>query len=631
MPSKDKNVVTPISDSSVSSKSNPRQLKQPRMLGRYRILEEVGRGSTALVYRAYDPQLDRFLAIKVLRDKLAKDDDYREGFLREAKLAAQLTHSNIVTIFDVGIKDSKPYIAMELLEGATLEKILSLNSKLPLKTVISIVSQLASALSYAHQQGVVHRDIKPGNILILKDKKTTKFTDFGIAQLDENMGKAGKLSNKVLGTPEYMSPEQILGQPVDNRSDLYSTGVLMYRMLTGLPPFIADDLGDLFKQIIKNRQPEMVIDNEHVNDDVKDLIRKLLQKRPDKRFQNAATLVSELRLISNKLSKRQKQKKTLFSSLTARWTLTMAASVFISMCVGLIVVYWVQYRALSSITFDYGHTVGQMIAYQSSESIVLKDTIGLNALIKESAKNEQLESIHILNKQSQVLASSEGQGETKVFLKPEGQVLIKEIDQTKIYQREVKDGQLLFDVSMPIYFSDKLVGYLYVSFSADLMYQASNTTLVTMLMVMLVTLLVVSLATIIIGKQTSKDYERVTLGLRKMSVGRIDARIFSERNDEASRLFIAFNQLAAYLERLFDSRAAGVDSETNQFDVVSVANNKKTIKGNNKQSDLNRNSTNQNAMDQNAMDQNGLDQNEQDQSAIDTVELSIVTKSVNEE
>lgn len=553
-------------------------IKQPRMLGRYRILEEVGRGATALVYRAYDPQLDRFLAIKVLRDQLAKNDDYRDGFIREARLAAQLTHPNIVTIFDVGITDGKPYIAMELLEGATLEQILKTKSKLPLKTVLAIAGQLASALAYAHEQGVVHRDIKPGNILVLKDKKTTKLTDFGIAQIDENMVKSGKLIDKVLGTPEYMSPEQILGQQVDSRTDLYSTGVLIYRMLAGLPPFISDDLGKLFKQIIKNKPPELVIDNELVKDDLKDLLRKLLQKRAQKRFQSAALLVSELRAISNKLVKKKTRENVFSSSLSTRWTLTMAATVFVTMCIGLVVVYWMQYKALSGITFDYGHTVGRMIAYQSSEAVLLKDSIGLNALIKESAKNEQLESIVILNLSEQILASSLEQRIGQAFNHPDDGDAIKIIDKTKIYRRELEDGKVLFDVSMPIYYSDKKVGGLFVSFSAESMYRASNTTLITMLLVMLITLFTVSIATFILARQTSRDYKRVAQGLQKMSVGRIDARIYSQRNNEAGQLFAAFNQLAAYLERFFDKtvphdRRSGdyqsnVASDTKQFDVT---------------------------------------------------------------
>lgn len=549
--------------------STKSKVEQPTKLGRYRILDEVGRGATAHVYRAYDPQLDRFIAIKVLREQLAKDENYRDGFIREARLAAQLTHSNIVTIFDVGISDEKPYIAMELMEGATLESILKKANKLSLNTVLSIVRQLAGALAYAHNNGVVHRDIKPGNILILKDRKTAKLTDFGIAQIDESLSKSNSASDKVLGTPEYMSPEQILGKPLDRRSDLYSTGVLIYKMLSGLPPFIADDLGELFKQIIKSKQPILMIENAEVKDDVNDLLRKLLQKKPEKRFQNAEQLLQEIRYISRKLSK-PKPSNAFFSSLTTRWTITMASSVFVSMCIGLVVVYMMQYRALSAIAYDYGHTVGKMIAYQSSEAIVLEDSVGLSALVKESVKNEQLESIFILNLNNQIMATNVAGLAGQAFKAPEAGEPVKQIDSTEIYQRELETKQVLFDVYMPIYVGERKVARLFVSYSSESIYQASNTTLVTMLLVMLVTLVVVSIATLILAKQTSQDYKRVTLGLKKMAVGRVDARILSERNDEASTLFAAFNQLAAYLERLSDSKNKSDIGDTREFTLVSV-------------------------------------------------------------
>jgi eukaryotic-like serine/threonine-protein kinase len=455
------------------------------------------------------------------------------------------------------------------LDGATLESVLKKTSRLSLNSVLSISRQLAAALEYAHKHGVVHRDIKPGNIIILKDKKTAKLTDFGIAQIDESLTKSGKSSDKVVGTPEYMSPEQILGKSLDRRSDLYSTGVLIYRMLSGLPPFIADDLGALFKQIIKSKQPELMVENSEVKDDVNDMLRKLLQKKPEKRFQSAEQLLLDIKYISRKLSKPKKQ-QTFFRSLTIRWTIAMASAVFVSMCIGLIVVYMMQYRALSAIAYDYGHTVGQMIAYQSSEAIVLEDSVGLATLVNQSVKNEQLESIYILDLNNRVLASNVHQAEQNVLQLLTSEQPIKVIGETKIHQRELANEQVLLDVFMPIYVGDRMVGQLLVSYSSDAIYRASNTTLVTMLLVMLVTLVVASIATLILAKQTSQDYKRVTLGLKKMAVGRVDARILTERNDEASELYSAFNQLAAYLERLSDSNGKQEIGDTREFNFVSI-------------------------------------------------------------
>jgi len=534
----------------------------PKTLGRYRILNEVGRGATAFVYKAYDPQLDRFLAIKVLRPDLALDKDYREAFLKEARLAAQLTHPGIVTIFDVGVADNKPYIGMELLEGATLEQILTTQGKLNLRTVLAMAIQLGKALSYAHKQGVVHRDIKPGNIVVLKDKKTVKLTDFGIAQIDENLGKVGKKSDKVLGTPEYMAPEQVLGQAIDSRSDLYSFGVLIFRMLMGLPPFISDDLGELFKQIVKNNPPRLHIEEDKVKDDLNDLVRKLLRKQPAKRFDNAAKLTAELRAIQAKLGNKKQAKKREFISLRLRWTATMAGVVFIAMCIGLATVYFMQYRALSGITFDYGRSIARMLAYESAEPILLDDAIGLNALVSETSNNEQLNSVFVMDNDNWVLASTEGNAVGTIFTPPAERDLIQSLDNSDIYQREIsldgnvegesRDNQVLFDIEMPIYYADKPLGKLYVSFSANSMYAASKTTLVTMLAVMMITLVVIFIVTLVLARRTSKDYQRVTEALNKLSMGRVDARLISDRNDEAGQLFASFNRLASFLESRFE-------------------------------------------------------------------------------
>jgi len=561
------------------AKKNNRRAAPPKWIGRYHILAEAGRGATAFVYKAYDPQLDRHLAIKVLRQELANDDNYREAFIREARLAAQLTHPGIVTIFDVGIADGKPYIAMELLEGLTLQDVLQSQNKIDLQSMLAISTQLSTALNYAHKQGVIHRDIKPANIIVSNDKKTVKLTDFGIAHLDDSIGTIAQQTDKVLGTPEYMAPEQILGKPMDNRSDLYSFGVLMFQLLVGKPPFVDPDLGILFKQIIQDKPPILMlkyaIDDDRIKDDLTDFIRRLLQKNPKRRFQNASEITSELQLFENKLQLQKPTSNKGFVSLRLRWTASMAGIMFIAICISLAVVYYVQKQALSGITYDYGHSIARMIAFESSEPILLDDYVGLNALIQESSKNEQLQSVYVMDIADVILASTDKALIGSEFTAPIDRELLQSLEYSNVYQRQLENKTLLLDIEMPILYADKVIGNLYISYSIDAMYNASKTTLIAMLAVMMITLFVVFIVTLVLAKQTSVTFKRLTQALNKMAMGRIDARLISEKNDESGQVFNAFNLLAQYLENRFES---GNDTsiEDHQINKVVVKNSNRS-------------------------------------------------------
>jgi serine/threonine-protein kinase len=204
-------------------------------LGNYQITEELGRGGMAVVYRAYQPSLNRHVAIKVLPPQLSFDPQFVERFQREARAAARLRHPNIVVIHDVGEQDGNYYIVMEYLEGRTLNQLIEQEGPLSPQRAAHIIDQVAAALDYAHQQGVVHRDVKPANIFVGKDDRVT-LTDFGIAKAAtdaEQLTRTGML----MGTPEYMAPEQAEGSNVDHRTDLYSLGIVLYQMLVGRVPF----------------------------------------------------------------------------------------------------------------------------------------------------------------------------------------------------------------------------------------------------------------------------------------------------------------------------------------------------------------------------------------------------------
>jgi len=230
-----------------------------KLLGRYEIVAEIGRGAMGAVYQARDPRIDRFVAIKTIllhQSGLREQEEFRQRFLVEAKAAGRLLHPGIVTVFDVGEEPgtSDPYIVMEYIEGRTLRDLLAGETKrLPLERALEITIEIAEALDYAHAQGVVHRDIKPANILITKEGQA-KIGDFGIAQLDLSHIT---LPGYAVGTPAYMSPEQVEGERLDGRSDLFSLGAILYSMLTGFSPFQGNSATTVCFKVM-NRNPLQV-------------------------------------------------------------------------------------------------------------------------------------------------------------------------------------------------------------------------------------------------------------------------------------------------------------------------------------------------------------------------------------
>ena len=212
-----------------------------RTIGRYRITEHLGRGGMAEVYKAYQPSLDRNVAIKVMHAFLADEKEFLSRFEREAKVVATLRHPNIVQVYDFDVENGMYYMVMEFIEGETLKRRLQdLEEKsewVPLEDSVRIVLAVGSALKYAHEHGMVHRDVKPANVMITTDGQVI-LTDFGIAKIvsASNLTASGAM----VGTPSYMAPEQGMGQPGDERSDIYSLGVMLYQLVTGRLPYDAD-------------------------------------------------------------------------------------------------------------------------------------------------------------------------------------------------------------------------------------------------------------------------------------------------------------------------------------------------------------------------------------------------------
>jgi putative two-component system response regulator len=259
-------------------------------LGQYRIVAPIGRGGMATVYKAHHGALDRDVAIKVLPDFFAEDEGYRERFLLEARSVAKLNHPNILSVFDFGQERGITYLVLELVEGGTLQE--RLGRPMDLEDVVRILRPIASALDYAHAQGVVHRDIKPSNILMHRDG-TPVLADFGLAKMADS-GLHLTATGTVLGTPEYMSPEQGAGEPIGPASDRYSFAVVAYEMLTGRVPFQADTPAAILLSHINKAVPPTRELTGELSGHVEDALRKALSKGTIDRFESATRFVAAL-------------------------------------------------------------------------------------------------------------------------------------------------------------------------------------------------------------------------------------------------------------------------------------------------------------------------------------------------
>src|SRR5579883_1556615 len=264
-------------------------------IGRYRVVKELGRGAMGVVYLAIDPNIGRDVAIKTIRlrevEKPEERERLRERLFREARSAGILSHPGIVTIYDVEQQDSVAYIAMEYVDGPTLDQWLSEQQTIPADWMFSILAQTANALDYAHGKGIVHRDIKPANIMLAGDG-TAKITDFGIAKVTAS--EQFTMTGSIVGTPHYMSPEQVQGQAVDGRSDQFSLAVMTYEMLTGEKPYTGEHLTTVVYKIVAEDPVAPHRLNPTLSGPIELVLRKAMSKKPEGRYRTCREFTDAL-------------------------------------------------------------------------------------------------------------------------------------------------------------------------------------------------------------------------------------------------------------------------------------------------------------------------------------------------
>ena len=296
-------------------------------IGKYRILERVGEGAMGVVYKAIDPVLNRPVAIKVMSEGMAQDNNLRERFLREAQAAGSLQHPNVVTIYDFGETDGHLFIAMEFIEGTDLEQLLGRGHTIPLDAKLDIIVDVLNGLSYAHRRGLVHRDIKPANIRIDAEGHA-RIMDFGVVHLStSNLTGTGVM----MGTPNYMAPENITGDEVTPASDLFSVGAVMYELLTNAKPFAADTLHRVLFRIVSDPPPNLLDVDPAMPPALDRVLKKALAKDPGERYANATEMANDLSAIRASLgapraSRTVSQRSSIEASLNLQREATQRGS-----------------------------------------------------------------------------------------------------------------------------------------------------------------------------------------------------------------------------------------------------------------------------------------------------------------
>lgn len=265
-------------------------------IGKYDIVEELGRGGMGVVYRAHDPVIGRDVAIKLVLEQALSNPVVRERFYREARSAGRLSHDNITIIYDVNEEDDKPYLVMELLDGYSLRELMDAAQPIPLAKKLDVAAQICQGLNYAHKHGIIHRDIKPDNVQVLENGRA-KLMDFGIARIGDDASRLTKTDTSI-GTPRYMSPEQIRGDELDGRADIFSFGILFYELLTGINPFQGDHITTIIYKVLHEEPDPVNIEPERVGKTLQPIIEGLLAKNPDERYQTFGEVLYDLRQLS---------------------------------------------------------------------------------------------------------------------------------------------------------------------------------------------------------------------------------------------------------------------------------------------------------------------------------------------
>jgi serine/threonine-protein kinase len=439
-------------------------------------------------------------------------------------------------------------MAMELIDGIPLSDLMAKNEPQPVKDVLEIGIQLAHALDYAHARGVVHRDIKPGNIIRLKNTNTVKVTDFGIAHVNSASAQHTKAGD-VIGTPQYMSPEQALGQKIDGRSDLFSVGIVLYQLLTGERPFEADSVVALALKI--TREEPVPIDKRRpgLPAAVRRVIERCLAKPVDKRYQNGQELAEALSRLLWELMDEQRQKsRPRIVPLRYKWAGLMALIVAVVMAATAAFITQRQYSALMSQVTDYGASLARFIAAQNALAVLGDEWVAVDVSVQEIMRTRDFQSISVLDHDGVVRVSSEPALVGRAYQAPHGETLSsREGSSVQVRRYQVgADGVLGFEA--PVIFQGRTLGRVALGIPERPLTRVARYTLSLMATLVVVTVLAVTVAMYMLATWFAKPIRLLGDSMVEIAKGRYDHRINEQRRDEFGLLYRAFDRMAEALQ-----------------------------------------------------------------------------------
>jgi serine/threonine-protein kinase len=519
-----------------------------RQVGRYLIQSRLGRGGMATVYLAHDPSINRNVAIKFLHASLAEDEECHSRFLAEARAAGGLSHPNVVVVHDVGEIEGRPYMAMELIDGLPLADVLDKTKQLPIRDAVRIGIQLARALDYAHGRGIVHRDIKPGNIMVLKDGRSVKVTDFGIAHIDDG-GNQRTQVGAVLGTPQYMSPEQTRGDKLDGRSDLFSAGIVLYQMISGERPFRGDSLVAIATKIANDAATPLTQLRPDAPAALRRIVDRCLAKTPAQRYQSGQELADALQKVLAEIDEAAREKnKPRIVPLRIKWALSMAAIIAVVMGISATIITQRQYAALMGQATDYGESLARFIARQNAAAALSEDWDVVDVAVQEMMKTGNFERIVVIDPKGVVRAASVGTLVGQPY-KSAGTESLGKLAGGGAAVRYQANNESVLGFEAPVTFQETVVGRVALGIPEKPLTQVAQLSISLMVILALVTVLAVAVAMYFLADWFAKPIRLLSDSMAEIAKGRFSHRIAEQRKDEFGQLFADFDAMALALQQ----------------------------------------------------------------------------------